>query len=265
MDRDDQYEIHMIRYGRSDRNRPENFYLGDPHDTPMPIEYFYWVIRNAARSFVVDTGFNAETAGRRGRELLRPVPEGLQVLGMTPDAVSDVILTHMHYDHAGNNDLFRGARFHLQEQEMSFVTGKCMCHDLLRHPFEEEDVVTMVRNVFAGRVEFHDGASEIAPGISVHRTGGHSKGLQCVRVSTARGPVVLASDAAHYYEHIEQNRAFAVFENLTDVLEGYRLLKKLAPSMQHIVPGHDPAVFERYPSAEGMENWGVRLDLPPSH
>lgn len=262
---EDQYEIFMIRYGRADRNRPENFYLGDPHDTPMPIDYFYWVIRNEARSFVVDTGFNAETARQRGRELLKPVPEGLAALGLTPDKVPDVILTHMHYDHAGNNDLFRGARFHLQEREMSFVTGKCMCHDLLRHPFEEEDVVTMVRKVFAGRVEFHDGASEVAPGITVHHVGGHSRGLQCVRVNTARGPVVLASDAAHYYEHIENNRAFMVFENLADLLEGYRLLKKLAPSMRHIVPGHDPAVFGRYPAAAGMEGWGVRVDLPPSH
>ena len=77
-------------------------------------------------------------------------------------------------------------------------------------------------------------------------------------------PVVRASDAAHYYEHIEKDRAFTVFENLTDLLEGYRTISKLAPSMQHIVPGHDPEVFERYPAAEGMEGWGVRLDLPPS-
>ncbi len=261
---DDQYEITMIRYGRSDRNRPENFYLGDPHDTPMPIEYFFWVIRNAARTYVVDTGFSEASGRARGRTMLKPVPEGLKLMGITPDAVENVIVTHMHYDHAGNNDLFRHAKFHLQEQEMAFVTGKCMCHDLLRHPFEEEDVVTMVRKLFAGQVEFHDGVSQVAPGITVHRIGGHSKGLQCVRVNTARGPVVLASDAAHYYEHIEKNRAFTVFENLTDLLEGYRTIRNLAPSMQHIVPGHDPEVFERYPAAQGMEGWGVRLDLPPS-
>lgn len=264
MDSDDTYEIYMIRYGRHDRNRPENFYLGDPHDTPMPIEYFFWVIRNARRSFVVDTGFNAAMARKRGRELITPVPDGLKVLGMTPDCVSDVILTHMHYDHAGNNDLFPAACFHLQEREMSFVTGKCMCYDLLRHPFEEEDVVTMVRNVFASRVEFHDGASEVAPGITLHLTGGHSRGLQCVRVNTRRGPVVIASDAAHYYEHLEKNRVFSVFESLPDVLEGYRTLRRLAPSPQHIVPGHDPEVMNRYPAAQGMEGWGVRLDLPPS-
>ena len=87
---------------------------------------------------------------------------------------------------------------------MAYATGRCMCHQHLRIPFEEEDVVAMVRKVFAGRVTFHDGASEIAPGITVHKIGGHSKGLQCVRVKTKRGTVVLASDTAHLYAHIER-------------------------------------------------------------
>lgn len=263
--RDDIYTIHMVRYGRSDRNRPANFHGGDPHDTPMPIDYFVWVIANAHRTFVVDTGFDAETGLRRGRDLLKPVGTGLKAVGVDPGAVTDVIITHMHYDHAGNHDLFPRARYHLQDCEMGFVTGRCMCHHLLRHPFEEEDVVAMVRKVYAGRVAFVDGEETIAPGISVHRVGGHSRGLQIVRVNTERGPVVLASDASHYYEHIENDRAFAVFENLSDLLEGYRTIRRLAPSMQHVVPGHDPEVFARYPaSGPGLEGWSVRVDLPPS-
>nr|WP_211110471.1 N-acyl homoserine lactonase family protein [Acuticoccus mangrovi] len=253
----------MIRYARQDRNRPANFYGGDPHDTPMPIDYFNWVITNDERTFVVDTGFDAAGAIRRGREMLKPIDTGLAALGLRPDTIENVIITHMHYDHAGNTEMFPAARYHIQESEMSFVTGKCMCHELLRHPFEEEDVVAMVRKVFAGRVDFYDGDYEIAPGISLHRIGGHSRGLQSVRVKTARGPVVLASDAAHYYEHLEQDRAFAVFENLSDLLEGYRILRRLAPTPQHIVPGHDPQVFQRYPAAENMEGWAVRVDLPP--
>ncbi len=260
---DDKYKIYMIRYGRSDRNRPANFYGGDPHDTPMPIDYFNWVITNDSRTYVVDTGFSEAIAARRGREMLKPAGTGLKAVGVDPDTVSNVIITHMHYDHAGNVDLLPRARYHIQDSEMAFVTGRCMCHDLLRHPFEEEDVVAMVRKVFAGRVDFYDGEVEIAPGISLHRVGGHSRGLQIVRVNTERGPVVLAGDASHYYEHIENDRAFAVFENLSDLLEGYRTIKRLAPSMQHIVPGHDPDVFNRYPAASGMDGWAVRLDLAP--
>lgn len=260
---DDTYRIFMIRYARSDRRRPENFFGGDPHDGPMPIEYFNWVIQNDRRTFVVDTGFDEPTAKRRKREMLRPVGEGLKAIGVDPDSVSDVIITHMHYDHAGNHHLLPRARYHVQACEMAFATGPCMCHHLLQHPYEEEDVVQMVRRVFAGRVEFYDGEREVAPGITVHKVGGHSQGLQVIRVMTERGPVVLASDATHYYEHIENDRAFAVFENLSDLMEGYRTVRRLAPSMKHIVPGHDPRVLERYPAVEGLEGV-VRLDLEPS-
>ena len=258
------YKIYMIRYARQDRNRPVNFFGGDPHDTPMPIDYFNWVITNEKRTIVVDTGFDEASAARRGREMMKPINKGLEAIGLRPDAIENVIVTHMHYDHAGNTEMFPAARYHIQEREMAYVTGKCMCHELIRHPFEEEDVVSMVRKVFAGRVEFYDGDGEVAPGITVHQIGGHSKGLQSVCVNTERGPVVLASDAAHYYEHIENNRAFAIFDSLSELLEGYRILRRLAPTPQHIVPGHDPEVFNRYPAAENMDGWAVRVDLPPS-
>ncbi|MCO5063924.1 MAG: N-acyl homoserine lactonase family protein [Rhizobiaceae bacterium] len=261
---DDKYRIYMLRYARADRRRAENFMDGDPHDGPMPIDYFNWVITNDKRTFVVDTGFDEAMAKRRGRQMLKPVGLGLKAIGVDPEGVTDVIITHMHYDHAGNADLLPRARYHLQSCEMAFATGPCMCHQLLKYPFEEEDVVSMVRKVFAGRVEFYDGDVAVAPGITVHKIGGHSRGLQAVRVNTERGPVVLASDASHYYEHMEQDRAFTIFESLSDLLEGYRKLKRLAPSMKHIVPGHDPKVFERYPCVEGMEGWAIRLDLSPS-
>ena len=81
---------------------------------------------------------------------------------------------------------------------------------VIRIPFEVDDVVAMVRKVFAGRVVFHDGTEQIAPGITVHKIGGHSKGLQSVRVKTRRGYVVLASDATHLYAHINEGRVFPV-------------------------------------------------------
>ena len=147
---------------------------------------------------------------------------------------------------------------------MAYATGRCMCHLALRMPFEADDVVAMVRKVFAGRVTFHDGADEIAPGIEVHRIGGHSRGLQCVRVKTQRGPVVLASDTTHLYAHVEQGRVFPITYNVGEVLEGYQTLKRLAGGMNRIVPGHDPLVLARYPAAKpGLEGWVARLDVEP--
>jgi glyoxylase-like metal-dependent hydrolase (beta-lactamase superfamily II) len=267
MQRDDDvdhtYELYAIRYGHFHRNAAANFIGGDPHDGPMPLDYFVWAIVGQERTFVLDTGFDSSMAGRRQRQLLRPVGEGLKMIGIDPGSVQDVILSHMHFDHCGNHDLFPQARYHVQEAEMAYCTGRCMCHSLLRHPFEYEDVASVLSKLFNGRVDFHDGASEIAPNLTVHRVGGHSRGLQVVRVLTRRGWVVLGSDASHFYANFEQNRPFPVVESVTDMLDGYDTMRRLATSGQHIIPGHDPLVLERYPTAlSGVEDI-VRLDLDP--
>ena len=192
----DVYEIHAIKYARLMRRSPENFIGGDAHDTEMPLNYYVWVISNTQRRIVVDTGFSEAMAKKRNRQIVRPVAEGVTALGLEPGKVSDVIITHMHYDHAGNIPLFANARYHLQDQEMEFATGRCMCHGMMRHGYEPDDISHLVRCVFDQRVQFHDGAGEVAPGIELHHIGGHTKGMQAVRVRTRRGWVVLASDAA---------------------------------------------------------------------
>jgi glyoxylase-like metal-dependent hydrolase (beta-lactamase superfamily II) len=262
---EDVHEVYAIRYAHHDRRSSENFIGGDPHDVLQPLDYFVWVIKGIGGTFIVDTGFDAGMAKKRGREIVKPVGEGLKAIGIDPDAVEQVIISHMHYDHVGNYDLFPRARYHLQEMEMGFATGRHMCEAHMRVPFEVDDVVAMVRKVFADRVEFHDGDDEIAPGISVHRIGGHSKGLQCVRVKTQRGTVVLASDATHLYAHINEGRVFPITYNVADVMEGYKTLRRLAASADHVIPGHDPKVLDYYPAAApGLENWIVRVDAEPA-
>jgi len=258
------YEVFAIRYARRDARRPDHFIGGDPHDEPMPMDYFVWLIRNAERAVVVDTGFTAEVAAKRKREYLRTPKVGLALLGVNAGEVRDVVITHMHYDHVGTFFDFPNARFHLQDEEMRFVTGRHMRHARFAHSFEAEDVVGMVRMLFKDRVVFHQGTDELAPGIGLHHMGGHTPGLQSVRVHTQRGWVVLASDAAHYYEHLETGRCFPSIFNLGDVLEGYDTLRRLADSPGHIIPGHDPLVMARYPAvAKALEGIAVRLDAMP--
>jgi glyoxylase-like metal-dependent hydrolase (beta-lactamase superfamily II) len=261
---DDVHEIYAIRYAHHDRRSPENFIGGDPHDILQPLAYFVWAIVGPHGTFLVDTGFDTMMAVKRGRTITKPVGEGLAAIGIDAATVEHIILSHLHYDHCGNYDLFPRARYHLQDCEMAYATGRCMCHALIRFPFEVEDVVAMVRKVFDGRVVFHDGSGEMAPGITLHHIGGHSKGLQCVRVNTRRGKVVLASDATHLYAHINEGRVFPVTYSVAETLEGYTTIKRLADSPDHIVPGHDPQVLARYPAAAPLlDNWVVRLDVPP--
>ena len=258
------YEIYAVRYAHHPRRASENFLGGDPHDGPMPMDYFVWAIVGEHRTFVVDTGFNASMAQKRGRQLLRLPSDGLKAAGVDASAVRDVIVTHMHYDHAGCLDQFPAARYHIQDREMQFCTGRYMCHAAGRMPFEAADVSAMIDRIFQGRVEFHDGDDELAPGVTLHRVGGHSMGLQVVRVWTKRGWVVLASDATHYYANMEQGRPYPILYNVGEMLEGFNIIQRLAHSPGHVIPGHDPLVMARYPSGKGLDGVAVRVDLEPN-
>ena len=264
------YEIHAIRYGsHGDRLLRENFIppLAEPpdlHDAPMPMDFFVWVVRGGGRTIVIDTGFDTKEGALRGRDVTFPVENGLAALGIAPDTVADVVITHMHWDHAGNHNLFPNARYHVQAREMSYCTGPCMCHSYLHRTFSVEDVTAMVRRVFSGRVRFCEGEAEIAPGVTVHLVGGHSQGLQIVRVKTRRGWVVLASDASHYYANINEERPFPIVADVAEMMKGFETIRSLASSPDHYIPGHDPKVLELYPCSLSQDMPHiVRLDAAP--
>src|SRR6201989_3050550 len=164
----------------------------------MPMDYFVWVAKGGGRTFVLDTGFNAAVSERRKRTFLRCPVEGLAALGIDANMVEDVILTHLHYDHVRNFARFPKARFHLQERELTYATGRYMHYPRLSHSFEVEDVCGIVRLNYAQRVMFYNGDAELAPGLTVHAVGGHSAGLPFVRVKTARGFGVLASAVTYF-------------------------------------------------------------------
>ena len=146
-----EYEVFALRYAHLERTRGQNFIEYDPHDGPMPMDYFVWVVRLGQRTWLVDTGFGQEAAERRGRKLLRCPISSLSVLGIDPSQVQDVILTHLHYDHAGNLPKLPNARFHLQERELHYATGRFMRYPFLRHAFDVDDVTEVVRRVYADR------------------------------------------------------------------------------------------------------------------
>ncbi|HWK46933.1 MAG TPA: N-acyl homoserine lactonase family protein [Stellaceae bacterium] len=258
------YEVFALRYATREARRSDHFIGGDPHDGPMPMDYFLWLIRGAGRAIVVDAGFTAEVAARRGRTLLRCPIAALRLLGVEAETVKDVVLTHLHYDHVGNFDRFPAAEFHLQEPDLHFAVGRHMRYLHLAQAYEVEDIVGIVRLNYAGRVRLYNGMVELAPGITLHPAPGHSAGLQFVRVNTARGPVVLASDVSHFYENMEQGRPFPICVSIADMLESHDRLRAAAPSPAHIVPGHDPLVMRRYPApSPELEGIAVRLDVMP--
>lgn len=254
-------EIYAIRYGRSSRKRSESFLGGDPHDGPMEMAYYVWLIRQGERSIVVDTGFDPAVAEARQREFLICPGEALKRLGVDPAAVETVILSHLHYDHAGNHHLFPAARFHIQAAEMAYTTGPWMTHKRLRAGYGPDDIKVMIDRLFADRLVFHEGRSTVCEGVEVIHMGGHCAGLQAVIVETARGKVVLASDSAVFYEGLETERPFPAAFHVGDELRGYRTLLAIAGSIDAIIPGHDVAVMARY--REVLPGVAWRVDEAP--
>lgn len=259
--------IDAIRYARHERNAAANFVRPvDDHDLPMPLDYFVWAIHRADDEqgshppVIVDTGFGEDAAAARGRTMLRPVAQGLRDAGIDHLSIEDVILTHLHYDHAGSLGVFPNARFHVQDAEMAFATGRGVCAREVRAPFDGEPVAQLVRKLYADRVVFHDGDEDLLPGIALRLCEGHTAGLQAVVCQTARGPVVLASDAAHLYANLVRRIPFPIFVDEAAYARAQARVMALAGgSLDHVIPGHDPLVLACFPSHNAI----ARVDLPP--
>ncbi|MGB0439523.1 MAG: N-acyl homoserine lactonase family protein [Paracoccaceae bacterium] len=257
------WQVYAIKYAeRNTRTRADSFLFDDHPAAAHGMDYCVWLITDGARHILVDTGYDASEAARRDRPILRDPARAIEALGVTAEQIDTVIITHLHYDHAGGLDRYPNARFHVQETEMAYATGPCMCHDVLRMPFTADHLCEMVRHVYSGRVVFHNGSGQVVPGVRVHRLGGHSRGLQVVAVDTAEGPLVLASDASHYYENFMTGKLFPIVVDAEDMLRGFDRLTRLAGGVDRVVPGHDPQVAELFP-AVGTSGFVWRLDTGP--
>ena len=247
---DDVYHVHALRYGHvAARRIHDNFAIRDMHDGPMPLDLFVWIIRNRQRTILVDTGFSHRAARERHFTLDFSPVDGLATIGLPAEAIENIIITHLHFDHAGNIDRFPNARFHVQDSEVAFATGRCMCDRFLRRPFDVEDIVALVRSTYAGRVTFHDGDGAPFPGVTLHCLPGHSKGVQAVQVKTPRGPILLASDVSHYYANFLRRAPFGLTVDAIATLKSYsRLMSLTGGEVERIIPGHDPKVRMLYPS-----------------
>ena len=165
-----EYEVYAIKYGDHNRMRSENFLFKDPHDEASSIDFFIWVIQGGARLM-----WSMSVSNRRKR---RPVagrytacpPRGCACSAPTQTR-SNVVISHLHYDHAGDLDSFPNAQFYLQDREMAYCTGPCMTHAPLRHAYAVDYVVNMVRLVYDDRVQYVDGEMQIT-GLSVHTSAG---------------------------------------------------------------------------------------------
>ncbi|MEV7043583.1 N-acyl homoserine lactonase family protein [Amycolatopsis sp. NPDC051061] len=240
-----EFEVHALCYGRRTGYRGEHF-LGYGRDSaePHPTAYYVWLAVSPEHTVLVDAGIRAERARAvDGLDYVEPV-RLLAELGVDPSAVGHVVLTHLHYDHCGTVADFPGARFVVQQSELDYWTGP-WAKRIERERWLLDEVA--LDHLRSGRADLVDGDAEVVPGLSVHLVGGHTAGMQVVRVETAAGPVVLASDASHFHENLENDHPAPLLHSMTGVYGAFDRVKELA-GPGPVVPGHDPAVLARYPT-----------------
>ncbi len=197
---------------------------------------------------------------RRGdRTYLASPVDTLGKLGVDPASVGHLVLSHLHYDHTGHVGDFPGARIVLQQRELQFWTGPHADRGETPHLCEPGDLTGIVERNLEGRVDLVDGDVDIVPGVTAHLVGGHTAGLQILRVNTGRGHAVLAADASHFYANLEDDRPYSIVHHLPAMFDAFDRIKALADADELIVPGHDPLVLERFPAVDGLEGLAVRI------
>ncbi|WP_109471982.1 N-acyl homoserine lactonase family protein [Ornithinimicrobium cavernae] len=259
------YEVLAVRYATRQTDAASvylNFHMYQQvHNEPLVMDYFFWVVRNSRRTIVVDTGFTPEVGEPRGRVMTVPVPDGLARVGVDPETVDTVVITHGHYDHTGNVNLFPNARVVMSSRELDFWSGPIARREIFAHAVEPGDITYLRQVEEAGRLQRMAGVIDVAPGVTAVEVGGHTPGELIVLVDGEGGEVLLASDAVHYYDEVDLDRPFLMVHDLERMYQAFDVISGLAKREGiAYVAGHDPLVLERFTAIEaGDPGFGVRI------
>ncbi len=243
------YEVYALKYGERDTTACQFFYREASH-APITLDYFVWLILGGPHPILVDTGFLDDDARARGiRNYVSPAAM-VERAGVRPGDVPLALITHLHYDHWAGHSLFPGAEFWIQRDEVAFWTGPFGRTPAFRPSANVESLARLVTLNYGNRIRIVDGDRDVVPGLRVHRVGGHTAGLQIVTVETARGTVVLTSDASHFYRNVEKRQPVQILTSLPEMLTAFETIHELAGAERLIVAGHDPEVAERFKAVE---------------
>lgn len=249
--RDAAWSIEAIRYATIEGFPVSGLVMGAPADERMDIAMVVWLLRDGERTVLFDAGFHRAQWLERFDvvDYIRP-DSAVRLAGVSPGDVTDLIISHAHWDHMGGIDLFPNAMLHIQRDEYEYYTGRAWQEGGRHGGIDEADIVELVRRNMAGRVRLLDGDDvEVLPGIRAYTGARHTFASQYIRVDGAQ-PFVLASDNCYLYRNLEMGLASATFEpaDRTANTAAQARMIELAGSVERVVPGHDPLQFRRYGS-----------------
>lgn len=247
-----QYEVYAIEYARLDGFPANALILGAYSTRKLDLSMMVWLVRGEGRVILVDAGFYRDEfikAWKQLREFRKP-SDAVAAFGIKPEQVTDIVVSHMHWDHADGADLFPNAKVWVQRAEYQFYRDPV---NQQRTGVFPSDVQMFQRIEKAGRLELVPGDSQpVAPGVTVFIGGRHTKESQYVTVATRSGTVVLASDNVYTYENLDRHRPIAATWDTVSNLAAQDRMRRLAAKPGLIVPGHDPKVFDRFKGKAGV-------------
>ena len=242
------YEVYAVRYATIPRFRVASLIAGADTSRRIDIAMMVWLLKGpAGRNVLVDAGFHRDDLVRRWHPVGFLTPSGaIARLGVKPGDVTDVIISHVHWDHLDGVDLFPNARVWIQREEFEHHLDSA--GTVKDRMIDAADAKVLAEIARQGRLMLVDGdGKEIIPGITVFTGGKHTYASQYASVNTASGTVVIASDNVYLYENLDRHVPIAQTLDSALNLNAQRRMLGLASDPRLIVPGHDPNVFVRFP------------------
>jgi glyoxylase-like metal-dependent hydrolase (beta-lactamase superfamily II) len=242
------YEIYAIRYATLKDFPVRGLIAGADRSRQMDIAMMVWLIKGDGKNILFDSGFYRDKFinERHPVDYVKP-SVAVERAGVKAEDISDVIISHIHWDHADGFDLFPGAKIWIQKEELEYYAADAW-NGKKRSAADPEDIVGLVKLNTEGRVLLVNGdAQQIFPGITAYIGGKHTYQSQYLTVKTAAGTVVLASDNVYLYENLEKHVPIAQTLDAESNLRQQDRMKQMAASEKLIIPGHDPAVMKNFP------------------
>jgi glyoxylase-like metal-dependent hydrolase (beta-lactamase superfamily II) len=216
--------------------------------------YSFWLVDHPSGLLLIDCGFHGRAARRKSIDFERTAVQALHLLGIEPAAISTILLTHLHFDHAGSLSDFPDAVVYLQRSELDYFTGPLMRFPLCASGLDRDDLAALLAAQQAGRVQLLDTDAEIVAGVRTHHVGGHTPGSQLVSITDAGRRVLLTADAAHLYANLTEGVPFPVLHDVPSSCAAFELISEMDDDATLVVPGHDGTVrrmFEPEPGTDG--------------